>query len=146
MLVLTLFNLSSGIYLCCDQSNHSSSWSCVLRWSSGGVQEASVVCVSTSVSHVWLLLHRQSSFLCSHHHLSTRDRYESGGAFFPAALQRTLVGLVCGQLTLIGYLLTRGFRNCTLFLMPLPMATVWGMRYCDMVRIGMRGDSIAYKS
>jgi len=58
--------------------------------------------------------------------------YESGGAFFPAALQRTLFGLVCGQLTLIGYLLTRGFRNSTLFLLPLPMVTIWGMRYCDM--------------
>ncbi|CAJ1948545.1 unnamed protein product [Cylindrotheca closterium] len=57
--------------------------------------------------------------------------YESGGAFFPAALQRSLFGLVCGQLTLIGYFLTRGFRNSALFLLPLPLFTIWGMRYCD---------------
>ena len=67
----------------------------------------------------------------SHHGLTNGCRYESGGAFFPPALQRTLFGLVCGQLTLIGYLLTRGFRDSTLFLLPLPVATVWGMRYFD---------------
>jgi Calcium-dependent channel, 7TM region, putative phosphate len=29
--------------------------------------------------------------------------YESGGTFFPDACDRTLFGLMCGQLTLIGY-------------------------------------------
>jgi calcium permeable stress-gated cation channel len=28
--------------------------------------------------------------------------YESGGAMFPGALQKTLFGLTCGQLTFIG--------------------------------------------
>ena len=30
--------------------------------------------------------------------------YESGGKMFPLAVQRTLFGLVCGQLTFLGYL------------------------------------------
>ena len=33
--------------------------------------------------------------------------YESGGTMFPMACHRTLIGLVCGQLTLIGYSIMR---------------------------------------
>ena len=55
--------------------------------------------------------------------------YESGGAMFPTALQRTLFGLFCGQLTMIGYLFTRQFYYQPLFLLPLPVATIWGMGY-----------------
>jgi Calcium-dependent channel, 7TM region, putative phosphate len=55
--------------------------------------------------------------------------YESGGAMFPGVLQKTLFGLACGQLTLIGYLFTRGAIVQAVFLMPLPMVTVWGMGY-----------------
>jgi hypothetical protein len=55
--------------------------------------------------------------------------YESGGAMFPSALQRTLFGLVCGQLTLIGYLVTRQFYYQPIFLLPLPVVTIWGMGY-----------------
>lgn len=33
--------------------------------------------------------------------------YESGGAFFPMACDCTLFGLVCGQVTLIGYFVIR---------------------------------------
>lgn len=54
---------------------------------------------------------------------------------FPDALQRTLFGLVCGQLTLIGYLITRRFYSQPIFLLPLPLATVWGMRYFDQVNL-----------
>lgn len=36
--------------------------------------------------------------------------YESGGELFPDVCQRTLYGLVCGQMTLIGYTLIRGCR------------------------------------
>lgn len=57
--------------------------------------------------------------------------YESGGAMFPGALQRTLFGLCCGQLTMIGYLITRGFYYQPLFLLPLPIATIWGTSYFD---------------
>jgi hypothetical protein len=55
--------------------------------------------------------------------------YESGGAMFPGALQKTLFGLTCGQLTFIGYLFTRGWVMQAVFLMPLPIATLWGMGY-----------------
>lgn len=55
--------------------------------------------------------------------------YESGGAMFPDALQRTLFGLFMGQLTMIGYLFTRGFYHQPLFLLPLPIATIWGTSY-----------------
>ena len=34
-------------------------------------------------------------------------RYESGGESFPLAMQRTLVGLFCAQLTFIGYVTIR---------------------------------------
>jgi len=55
--------------------------------------------------------------------------YESGGALFPYALQNTLFGLACGQLTLIGYLITRGCYFQPIFLIPLPMFTIWGTSY-----------------
>jgi len=55
--------------------------------------------------------------------------YESGGAMFPGALQKTLFGLTCGQLTFIGYLFTQGNFIQAVFLMPLPVATLWGMGY-----------------
>lgn len=55
--------------------------------------------------------------------------YESGGRFFPLAVQRTLFGLVCSQITLMGYLMTRGCRYQPIFLAPLPMMTIWAMGY-----------------
>lgn len=55
--------------------------------------------------------------------------YESGGATFPFVLQRTLFGLILGQLTFIGYLITRGFFFQPIFLLPLPLISVWGLRF-----------------
>ena len=55
--------------------------------------------------------------------------YESGGTMFPSALQRTLFGLVCGQMTLIGYQITRGCYYQPIFLLPLPVGTIMGMGY-----------------
>ena len=58
--------------------------------------------------------------------------YESGGNLFSDAVQRTLFGLVCGQLTLLGYFLVRGCRYQTIVLIPLPVFTIYGMRYFRM--------------
>lgn len=55
--------------------------------------------------------------------------YESGGAMFPIAVQRTLFGLVCGQLTFIGYLTTRQCYLHMLVLVPLPIATIYCMSF-----------------
>ena len=55
--------------------------------------------------------------------------YESGGAMFPIAVQRTLFGLVCGQMTLLGYTVTRHCYYQPAALIPLPIITVWVMRY-----------------
>ena len=50
--------------------------------------------------------------------------YESGGKMFPTACRRTLIGLVCGQVTLIGYTVLRmGFYQ-PMVLLPLPLYTV----------------------
>lgn len=57
--------------------------------------------------------------------------YESGGAMFPVAVQRMLFGLVCGQLTLLGYTIIRGCSYQPFMLIPLPIMTVWAMRYFD---------------
>lgn len=89
------------------------------------------ICVSTSVSCLGSII--LPAFWCFD--LSERTRYESGGAMFPSALQRSLFGLVCGQLTLIGYLLTRGLFWQPFFLLPLPIFTMWGMGYFAMVRM-----------
>ena len=36
--------------------------------------------------------------------------YENGGELFPSVCHRTLIGLICGQVTLIGYsILRQGF-------------------------------------
>jgi hypothetical protein len=55
--------------------------------------------------------------------------YESGGAMFPLAVQRTIFGLVCGQMTLLGYLFTRACYYQMIFLWPLPFMTLVLMRY-----------------
>lgn len=39
--------------------------------------------------------------------ICNNDNHESGGVMFPAVLRRTLIGLICGQLTLIGYTILR---------------------------------------
>lgn len=48
----------------------------------------------------WLLYKNQILLVFS-------PSYESGGTMFPMACHRTLIGMVCGQLTLIGYTLLR---------------------------------------
>jgi hypothetical protein len=55
--------------------------------------------------------------------------YESGGSFFPDACDRTLFGLMCGQLTLIGYTTIRQSYYEPIWLLPLPVFTVWVMTY-----------------
>jgi Calcium-dependent channel, 7TM region, putative phosphate len=55
--------------------------------------------------------------------------YESGGAMFPIAVQRTLFGLVCGQLTFIGYLIIESCHYQPIFLFPLPLLTIYCMSY-----------------
>jgi hypothetical protein len=57
--------------------------------------------------------------------------YESGGAMFPGALQKTVFSLALGQLTFIGYLFTRKALFQGLFLFPLPFATIWIMKFFD---------------
>ena len=55
--------------------------------------------------------------------------YESGGAMFPLAVQRTIFGLVCGQMTFLGYTVTRGWYYQNLVLIPLPIMTIYAMGY-----------------
>ena len=50
--------------------------------------------------------------------------YESGGLMFPMACHRTLIGLVCGQLTLAGYSIIRGGFYQALVIFPLPIITI----------------------
>ena len=50
--------------------------------------------------------------------------YESGGTMFPMACHRTLIGLVCGQLTLIGYSIMREGFYQALVMFPLPLITI----------------------
>ena len=57
--------------------------------------------------------------------------YESGGAMFPGSLQKTVLSLVLGQLTLAGYLLTRKAVFQGIFLLPLPFTTIWVMKFFD---------------
>jgi Calcium-dependent channel, 7TM region, putative phosphate len=55
--------------------------------------------------------------------------YESGGAMFPLAVQRSLFGLVCAQMTFWGYVVFRGCYYQPVFLFPLPILTVLGMNH-----------------
>lgn len=49
--------------------------------------------------------------------------FESGGKMFPSVCSRTLVGLICGQVTLAGYILIRQGFTPVLILLPLPFFT-----------------------
>lgn len=50
--------------------------------------------------------------------------YESGGRFFPTACNRTMVGLVAAQVTLIGYTVLRAGFYQPMVLLPLPFYTI----------------------
>jgi hypothetical protein len=65
----------------------------------------------------WLLYKNQILLVFS-------PTYESGGVMFEMAVHRTMIGLVCGQLTLIGYCIIRGGFYQALFMFPLPLITV----------------------
>jgi hypothetical protein len=53
-----------------------------------------------------------------------KPSYESGGTMFPMACHRTLIGLVCGQLTLIGYSIMREGFYQALTMFPLPLISI----------------------
>jgi hypothetical protein len=55
--------------------------------------------------------------------------YESGGAMFPDACGYMLFGLLCSQMTLLGYCVIRQCFYEPLMLMPLPFITIWVSRY-----------------
>eukprot|EP00557_Chaetoceros_sp_GSL56_P003961 CAMPEP_0176502360 /NCGR_PEP_ID=MMETSP0200_2-20121128/14707_1 /TAXON_ID=947934 /ORGANISM="Chaetoceros sp., Strain GSL56" /LENGTH=1124 /DNA_ID=CAMNT_0017901417 /DNA_START=137 /DNA_END=3511 /DNA_ORIENTATION=+ len=55
--------------------------------------------------------------------------YESGGSLFPLVCDRTIVGLICGQLTFMGYSIIRGGHYQPLALVPLVYFSVWTMSY-----------------
>ena len=58
--------------------------------------------------------------------------YESGGDLFPLVCGRTIVGLVCGQLTFMGYSIVRGGHvTQVLTIVPLIMYTLWAMKYFE---------------
>jgi hypothetical protein len=50
--------------------------------------------------------------------------YESGGTMFPMVCHRTLTGLICGQLTFIGYAMLREGFYQALMTFPLPVITI----------------------
>jgi len=65
----------------------------------------------------WLVYKNQILIVYSPH-------YESGGTMFPMVCHRTLTGLICGQLTFIGYsMLREGFYQA-LMTFPLPVITI----------------------
>jgi len=49
--------------------------------------------------------------------------HESGGTMFPSACTRVLIGLICGQVTLIGYTILQSSFYQPLVLLPLPFIT-----------------------
>jgi len=53
--------------------------------------------------------------------------YESGGSLFPTVCNRTLTGLICGQLTLLAYVVLREGYYQPAFMFPLPFLTVYVM-------------------
>ena len=58
-------------------------------------------------------------------------KYESGGSFWHPCFRRSLISLLAGQLTLIGFMIVRaGVIEATL-LVPLPFITLMFWRYCD---------------
>jgi hypothetical protein len=55
--------------------------------------------------------------------------YESGGSLFPLVCDRTIVGLICGQLTFMGYSTIRGGHYQPICILPLVYFTVQMMYY-----------------
>jgi len=56
-------------------------------------------------------------------------KYESGGALFPVVCDRTIIGLICGQLTFIGYSTIRGGHYQPMALVPLVYFSFWTMNW-----------------
>ena len=58
--------------------------------------------------------------------------YESGGDLFPLVCGRTIFGLICGQLTFMGYSIVRGGHVAqVLSIVPLIVYTLWAMKYFE---------------
>ena len=55
--------------------------------------------------------------------------YESGGSLFPAVCDRTILGLICGQLTFLGYCVIRRGKIQPILLVPLPFITYFTMMH-----------------
>lgn len=55
--------------------------------------------------------------------------YETGGSLFPLVCDRTIVGLICGQCTFMGYSLIRGGYYQPLAIVPLIFFSLWTMTY-----------------
>ena len=103
----TDIRFNDNFYLCSYLPCYSSIWCPVFRVFSHCIQKANIICTLYVYQSV----------------------YESGGEMFPVCLQLTLFALVLGQLTFIGYLGTRKAFSQVLFLLPLPLATLWGKNY-----------------
>jgi len=62
--------------------------------------------------------------------------YESGGTMFPAVCHRTLIGLICGQITSLGYTIIREGFYQAIVLLPLPFITFIMMQSFQRCYVG----------
>ncbi|KAL7521067.1 hypothetical protein ACHAWX_005758 [Stephanocyclus meneghinianus] len=97
-----------------DEALHPESWSQILYgWEYPNLLLVVVICFTYSCISPVILPVGAAFFLGAWLVYKTqiltvyRPSYESGGTMFPMACHRTLIGLVCGQLTLIGYTVMR---------------------------------------
>ncbi|XP_057466721.1 CSC1-like protein At4g02900 [Actinidia eriantha] len=58
------------------------------------------------------------------------QKYESGATFWPDVHRRIIIGLVVSQLLLMGLMSTKGSKQLTLFLVALPVLTIWFHLFC----------------
>lgn len=58
------------------------------------------------------------------------QKYESGAAFWPHVHRRVIIGLILAQLLLMGLFSMREAEKSSLFLVALPILTIWVHKFC----------------
>eukprot|EP00804_Cyclotella_cryptica_P010295 CCRYP_012233-RB/>CCRYP_012233-RB protein AED:0.36 eAED:0.36 QI:398/1/1/1/0.85/0.87/8/444/916 len=114
-----------------DEALHPENWSQILYgWEYPNLLLVIVICFTYSCISPVILPVGAAFFLGAWLVYKTqiltvyRPSYESGGTMFPMACHRTLIGLVCGQLTLIGYTVMREGFYQALVMFPLPLIAI----------------------
>lgn len=92
-----------------------------------------VYSVVTPILLPFILVFFAFSYLVYRHQIINvyNQKYESGAAFWPHVHRRVIVGLIIAQLLLMGLFSMREAEKSSIFLVALPILTIWVHKFCQ---------------